>query len=159
MRAHADLVQTPQAPVPPTDRPDRGRADGRHGLVRRDRASIAARGAQPRRSGRRAGSGRSRRRGGAVDLDRIGGAIETWTANLERDPADFIAAVNLSGLYLTRGGLTASADDYDRALAAVDQALETDASLLGARIMRARVLFGSHDFARRCPRGDRPAVR
>lgn len=84
--------------------------------------------------------------GGAVDLDRIGGAIETWTANLERDPADFIAAVNLSGLYLTRGGLTASADDYDRALAAVDQALETDASLLGARIMRARVLFGSHDF-------------
>ena len=84
--------------------------------------------------------------GGAVDLDRIGDAIATWTANLERDPADFIAAVNLSGLYLTRASLTASADDYDRALAAVDQALETDASVLGARIMRARVLFGSHDF-------------
>jgi tetratricopeptide (TPR) repeat protein len=84
--------------------------------------------------------------GGAVDLDRIGDAIATWTANLERDPADFIAAVNLSGLYLARASLTASADDYDRALAAVDQALETDASVLGARIMRARVLFGSHDF-------------
>ncbi len=84
--------------------------------------------------------------GMAVDLDRIGNAIETWTANLDRDPADFIAAVNLSGLYLARAGLTASADDYDRALAAVDQALETDASVLGARIMRARVLFGSHDF-------------
>lgn len=84
--------------------------------------------------------------GAAVDLDRIGEAIGTWTANLERDPADFIAAVNLSGLYLARANLTASTDDYDRALRAVDQALETDASLLGARIMRARVLFASHDF-------------
>lgn len=84
--------------------------------------------------------------GAAVDLDRIGGAIGTWTANLQRDPADFIAAVNLSGLYLARANLTASADDYDRALRAADQALETDPSLLGARIMRARVLFASHDF-------------
>ena len=84
--------------------------------------------------------------GAAVDLGRIGEAIATWTANLERDPADFIAAVNLSGLYLARANLTASADDYDRALRAVDQALETDATLLGARLMRARVLFASHDF-------------
>ena len=84
--------------------------------------------------------------GAAVDLDRIGGAIGTWTANLQRDPADFIAAVNLSGLYLARANLTASADDHERALRAVDQALETDPSLLGARIMRARVLFASHDF-------------
>ncbi len=81
-----------------------------------------------------------------VDLERIGAAIATWTANIERDPADFIAAVNLSGLYLSRANLTASADDYDRALRAVDQALQTDPSLLGARIVRARVLFASHDF-------------
>ena len=33
--------------------------------------------------------------GATADLERIGGAIATWTANLERDPADFIAAVNL----------------------------------------------------------------
>jgi tetratricopeptide (TPR) repeat protein len=84
--------------------------------------------------------------GAAVDLARIGESIATWTANLERDPADFIAAVNLSGLYLARANLTASADDYDRALRAVDQALETDASLPGARLVRARVLFASHDF-------------
>ena len=84
--------------------------------------------------------------GATADLERIGGAIATWTANLERDPADFIAAVNLSGLYLSRANLTASAADFDRALSAVDQALETDPSLLGARIVRARVLFASHDF-------------
>lgn len=84
--------------------------------------------------------------GASVDLDRIGTAIATWTANLERDSADFIAAVNLSGLYLARANLTASADDYDRALQAVDQALQTDSTLLGARVMRARVLFASHDF-------------
>jgi tetratricopeptide (TPR) repeat protein len=84
--------------------------------------------------------------GASVDLDRIGDAIATWTANLERDPADFIAAVNLSGLYLARANLTASTDDYDRALRAVDRALQTDPSLLGARVMRARVLLASHDF-------------
>jgi tetratricopeptide (TPR) repeat protein len=84
--------------------------------------------------------------GATVDLERIGAAIATWTANIERDPADFIAAVNLSGLYLSRANLTASADDYDRALRAVDQALQIDPSLLGARIMRARVLYASHDF-------------
>ena len=84
--------------------------------------------------------------GSTLDLERIGGAIATWTANLERDPADFIAAVNLSGLYLSRANLTASAADFDRALSAVDQALQTDPTLLGARIVRARVLFASHDF-------------
>lgn len=82
-----------------------------------------------------------------VDLERIGAGIAIWSANLERDPADFIAAVNLSTLYLARAQLTASADDHDRALRAVDQALATDPTLLGARIHRARVLFASHDFA------------
>jgi tetratricopeptide (TPR) repeat protein len=81
-----------------------------------------------------------------ADLERIGAAIGTWSANLERDPADFIAAVNLAELYLARAHLTAAPDDYDRALHAVDAALETDATLLGALELRARVLFASHDF-------------
>jgi tetratricopeptide (TPR) repeat protein len=84
--------------------------------------------------------------GAQVDLERIGGAIATWSANLERDPDDFIAAANLSTLYLARAQLTAAPNDYDRALQAVDQALETDPSLAAAGILRARVLFASHDF-------------
>jgi tetratricopeptide (TPR) repeat protein len=82
-----------------------------------------------------------------VDLERIGAGISTWSANIERDPSDFIAAVNLATLYLARAQLTASIDDHYRALRAVDQALDTDPTLLGARILRARVLFASHDFA------------
>ena len=85
--------------------------------------------------------------GAQAELERIGGAISTWSANLERDPADFISAVNLSSLYLARANLTAASDDYDRALRAADQALETDPALAAARLLRARVLFASHDFA------------
>jgi tetratricopeptide (TPR) repeat protein len=84
--------------------------------------------------------------GAQVELERIGTAIATWSANLERDSADFIAAVNLSTLYLARANLTATPDDYDRALRAADQALEADPSLAAARLLRARVLFASHDF-------------
>jgi tetratricopeptide (TPR) repeat protein len=80
------------------------------------------------------------------DLDRIGTAIGTWSANLERDPADFIAAINLADMYLARAHVTSAPDDYDRALRAVETALETDASLVGARELRARILFASHDF-------------
>ncbi len=80
-------------------------------------------------------------------LDRIGDAIATWSANLERDPADFIAAVNLSTLYLERGHLTSDADDLAAALAAVEQAIQTDASLPAPRLQRIGVLLASHDFA------------
>ena len=80
-------------------------------------------------------------------LERIGEAIATWSANLERDPADFIAAVNLSTLYLERGHLTSDADDLAAALAAVEQAIQTDASLPAPRLQRIGVLLASHDFA------------
>ena len=73
------------------------------------------------------------RDGSGVDLERIGDAIATWSANLERDPADFIAAVNLSTLYLERGHLTSNAGDLDAALAAIEQAIETDPSLPAPR--------------------------
>src|SRR5688572_7626772 len=85
--------------------------------------------------------------GTGVDLERIGDAIATWSANLERDPADFIAAVNLSTLYLERGHLTSNAGDLDAALAAVEQAIETDPSLPAPRLQRIGVLLASHEFA------------
>lgn len=85
--------------------------------------------------------------GSAVNLPRIASAIATWTANLERDPADFISAVNLSSLYLERGHLSSDARDLDAALAAVDQAIETDPTLPAPRLHRIQVLLASHEFA------------
>ena len=85
--------------------------------------------------------------GTGVDLPRIADAIATWSANLERDPADFIAAVNLSTLYLERGHLTSNADDLDAALAAIEQAIDTDPSLPAPRLQHIQVLLASHEFA------------
>jgi tetratricopeptide (TPR) repeat protein len=82
-----------------------------------------------------------------VDLGRITAAIETWRDNLERDPADFISAVNLSSLFLERGHLTSKAADLDAALAAVEQAVTTDPSLPAPRLHRIQVLLASHEFA------------
>ena len=78
---------------------------------------------------------------------RIDGAIAVWTGNLERDSADFIAAINLAELYLTRAWTTGQTADYDRALDASQRALAIDASLVPARLLNAQVLFAIHDFA------------
>jgi tetratricopeptide (TPR) repeat protein len=78
---------------------------------------------------------------------RIDGAIAVWTGNLERDSADFIAAIHLSEIYLTRASTTGQTADYDRALDAVGRALAIDASLVPARLLNAQVLFAIHDFA------------
>jgi tetratricopeptide (TPR) repeat protein len=85
--------------------------------------------------------------GTGVNLPRIAEAIATWSANLDRDPADFIAAVNLSALYLERGHLTSDAGDLDAALGAIEQAIETDPSLPAPRLQRIQVLLASHAFA------------
>ncbi|HET6381258.1 MAG TPA: tetratricopeptide repeat protein [candidate division Zixibacteria bacterium] len=84
--------------------------------------------------------------GEAQPLERIDRAIATWTGNLERDAADFIAATNLAELYLARARITGLSTDYGRSLSAVEQALDTDPSLVAARALNAQILFASHDF-------------
>ena len=78
---------------------------------------------------------------------RIDGAIAVWTGNLERDSGDFIAAIHLAELYLTRASTTGQAADFDRALDAAGRALAIDASFVPARLLHAQVLFAIHDFS------------
>lgn len=77
------------------------------------------------------------------DLDR---AIGVWTANLQRDPADFISAQNLGVVYYTRGRLTGSADDYARAREAVDAGLAAYPDDRAAQTLKALLLYTLHDF-------------
>jgi predicted Zn-dependent protease len=83
----------------------------------------------------------------AAPLERIDDAIATWTANLQRDGADFIAATHLAELYLLRARFTGLAADYERSLRAVDQGLGANPHLVAGRALRAQILFASHDFA------------
>jgi tetratricopeptide (TPR) repeat protein len=82
-----------------------------------------------------------------ASLERIDAAIAVWSGNLQRDRADFIAATNLGQLYLERARLTGLATDYDRSLRAVDRGLAANPHLAAGRVLRAQVLFASHDFA------------
>ena len=83
----------------------------------------------------------------AAPLARIDEVISVWTANLERDGADFIAATHLAELYLSRARLTGLATDYQRSLQAAEQGLRAHPGLLAASALRAQILFASHDFA------------
>ncbi len=73
-------------------------------------------------------------------------AIGVWTANLQRDGADFVSAQNLALIYYTRGRLTGSIDDYSRAQAAVEQGLRAYSADIGGRTMQALLRYTLHDF-------------
>jgi lipopolysaccharide biosynthesis regulator YciM len=78
-----------------------------------------------------------------ADIDR---AIGVWTANLDRDRADFIAATQLAELYLGRARLTADPADLDRALDASARALHAHPDLTAAHLLQAQVRLAQHDF-------------
>ncbi len=82
----------------------------------------------------------------ARPLDQIDAAIEVWTANLDAEPADFIAAVHLGELYLARARLSGDLADGTRAADAADRALAIDGSLVAARLLRAQAAQAAHDF-------------
>jgi TolA-binding protein len=82
-----------------------------------------------------------------TSLTRIEGAIGVWSANLARDGADFVSATNLAELYVARARLTGAVDDYTRAGAALDRALEAYPDGIGAQELHAQLLFATHDFA------------
>ena len=79
-------------------------------------------------------------------LGEIDRAIDTWTANLERDDADFVAASQLAELYLARARLTADPADLNRAFDASVRALDVDPNLTAAQLLQAQVRLAQHDF-------------
>lgn len=82
-----------------------------------------------------------------TDTTTLSRAAGVWSANLERDPEDFVSAQNLALVLYTRGRLTGSADDYAAAAAAVDQGLRAYPDDLGGRTMKALLQYTLHDFA------------
>jgi tetratricopeptide (TPR) repeat protein len=78
-----------------------------------------------------------------ADIDR---AIAVWTANLDRDGADFIAAIRLGELYLGRARITSDPADLDRALEAASQARAANPGLAAAGLLDAQVRLAQHDF-------------
>jgi tetratricopeptide (TPR) repeat protein len=86
---------------------------------------------------------------GLVDqpLADVDAAIAVWAGNLTRDRADFIAAVNLSELYLARVRLTADQADTAKALQAAGAALTAVPGVPAATLLRGQAHFANHDFA------------
>jgi tetratricopeptide (TPR) repeat protein len=80
-------------------------------------------------------------------LTEIDRAIRIWTGNLERNKSDFIAALNLSELYLGRSRLSADPADIDRALDAAARALKANPQLVGASLLHAQAQLARHDFS------------
>lgn len=84
---------------------------------------------------------------GIGSLAQIDNSIAAWTANLAANDKDFISATNLGLLYDARGRLTGDIGDYGRAQAALDKALAVVPTHLPARLLHARLLQTTHDFA------------
>lgn len=79
-------------------------------------------------------------------LQRYAGAIRAWTASLEANSANSLAATNLGIVYAGRARLTGDVADYQRALEAADRAVALDPTDLAAIELRASVLFALHEF-------------
>ena len=84
---------------------------------------------------------------GVGSLAQIDRSITAWTANLAANDKDFISATNLGLLYDARGRVTGDVGDYGRAQAALDTALAILPTHLPARLLHARLLQTTHDFA------------
>jgi len=84
---------------------------------------------------------------GIGSLTQIDNSIAAWTANLAANDKDFISATNVGLLYDARGRLTGDIGDYGRAQAALDKALAVVPTHLPARLLHARLLQTTHDFA------------
>lgn len=85
--------------------------------------------------------------GGVGSVSQINSSISAWTSNLAANDRDFISATNLGLLYDARGRLTGDVGDYARSGAALDTALAIVPTHLPARLLHARLLQTTHDFA------------
>jgi tetratricopeptide (TPR) repeat protein len=83
----------------------------------------------------------------AGSLEQIDHSIRAWTTNLAANDRDFYSATNLGLLYDARGRLTGDVGDYQRAREALDRALAIFPAHLPARLLHARILQTTHDFA------------
>jgi tetratricopeptide (TPR) repeat protein len=90
--------------------------------------------------------------GGAAGLigastAQIDQAVKVWSANLAREPRDFISATTLASLYYSRGRLSGDLADEQRALQFAQSAVGIAPTEPGGRALEAAILYYLHDFA------------
>lgn len=73
--------------------------------------------------------------------------IGLWSASLDLNEGNFIAAGTLGALYLQRARLTGDLADYGRALEAAERSIEADPIYWPGHALHASVLFATHDFS------------
>ncbi len=82
-----------------------------------------------------------------VDLEELDLRIATWSAMAAADTNDYLSATNVGVLYLGRARLSGDISDYERAAAAVEQALVAFPGHGPARALDAVVQFATHEFS------------
>src|SRR5690242_5786410 len=79
-------------------------------------------------------------------IDQLDHAISIWSANVAREPRDFISATTLASLYHERGRLNGDLADQQKALEAAATAERAAPRETSARVIEAAVKFTLHDF-------------
>jgi tetratricopeptide (TPR) repeat protein len=83
----------------------------------------------------------------AASTAQIDQAAAVWSANLAREPRDFLSATTLASLYYSRGRLSGDLADEQRALQFAQTAVAIAPTEPGGRAMEAAILYYLHDFA------------
>jgi tetratricopeptide (TPR) repeat protein len=79
-------------------------------------------------------------------IAQIDHAIAIWSANVAKEPRDFLSATTLASLYHERGRLSGDLDDQQKALEAAATAERAAPKETPARIIEAAIKFTLHDF-------------
>src|SRR5262249_31657987 len=81
------------------------------------------------------------------DLAAIDDELRLWVPKADADARDDLSAGTVWLLYLGRGRVTGDANDYERALAAADRAVNANPTSTGTQALKATVLQATHDFS------------
>jgi tetratricopeptide (TPR) repeat protein len=82
----------------------------------------------------------------AAELTRVRADVDFWAAKLQADPANIVAAVQLSQSDVALARMTGDVARYVAAETAVDAALEAQPGYLPAKAARATILVSLHQF-------------
>src|SRR5689334_2438114 len=79
-------------------------------------------------------------------IEQIDHAIALWSANVAKEPRDFLSATTLASLYHDRGRLSGDLADQQKALEAAATAERAAPRETPARVIEAAIKFTLHDF-------------
>ena len=82
----------------------------------------------------------------AASTAQIDQGIKVWSANLAKEPRDFLSATTLASLYYSRGRLSGGLADEQKALQLAQMAVGVAPLEPGGRAMEAAILYYLHDF-------------